>query len=327
MKRTFILPLLLAAALLPTARGEDEVASAPALSDVRTHMLRLVAYEPSAFEMDVGPAVDLGNGVSSTNLKFPSAVTSDHPDPNDTVRARLFSTQSPEKAAVIVLGGWRMDPMTPALAQRLATTGIQTLYVSLPYQERRTPEGFSPGHLTLSDDLDRNERVFVQTAKDVARARQWLIAERKVDAGRIGLLGTSLGGFVCATLYGMDESWSCAAVQLAGGDVAGVLFNDNWLTMRIKNSLVAKGQDEDSVRQRLRAITPATWASKERGAGLLFVAAERDEIVPLATVKDLAKAYGDAPLEVLEGQGHICPKQVNERFARVMAHFKAKLVP
>ena len=41
------------------------------------------------------------------------------------VVAGLFATAAPEPAAVIVLGGWRFDPMTPQLAGMLAEAATQ----------------------------------------------------------------------------------------------------------------------------------------------------------------------------------------------------------
>ena len=47
--------------------------------------------------------------------------------------------------AVIALGGWRFDPLTPELARDLAKSGIQVLYIDIPYQGQRVPRGKKPG--------------------------------------------------------------------------------------------------------------------------------------------------------------------------------------
>ena len=53
-----------------------------------------------------------------------------------------------------------------------------------------------------------------------------------------------------------------------------------------------QGLDEQTVRKRVSAMSPGTWAEPKRKAGVLLVAAELDEIVPLYTVEDLKDRYG-----------------------------------
>ena len=201
----------------------------------------------------------------------------------------------------------------------------QVLWIEIPYQGQRTPKGRRPGELTLSADLVRNERVFVQLAQDVGRAVDWLVRERQVDRSRVGLLGTSLGGFAAATLYGMHD-YRAVTVQLAGGDVAKVLFNGNWLTRDLQAALVERGLDEDAVRDRLKAMNPVTWADPARKDGVLLVAAELDEIVPLESVRDLRRAYEGAELIVMAGEEHRAANGMRATLPKLRAHFERLLL-
>lgn len=329
-----LLALLAAAFLaLPTLRAEDTPPSAPAKTEAdaknadaaaRKRMRALVAYEPTPFEVEANPPV--GGDLLVQPIRYPSPYESTHPDPNDTVHGRYFSVPEPSKAGLIVLGGWRRDPITPALGFELAKSGLQVLYLSIPFQERRTPEGRWPGELTLSADLDQTEATFVQLARDVDRGVRWLIEEKGVDADRIGILGTSLGGYATATLFGMTDRFRCATVQLAGADIAGVLFNGNFLTRKIAAQLEQDGVTEDEARARLRGLSPDLWADPARKDDLLLIAAERDTIVPLATVERLAELYGGAELVVLDDQPHIAPVALQGNLPKVRDFLVGKLL-
>ena len=168
----------------------------------------------------------------------------------------------------------------------------------------------------------------MQLAQDVSRAGVWLVRERGVARDRIGILGTSLGGFAAGTLYGMDDRFACAALLLAGADVASVLYSDSWLTKPIADALRERGLDEEAVRARLRAIDPLTWARKERAASLFVLAAEKDEIVPLASTRKLVDAYGaGAHLEIVKDAQHRSADRLFASVPLLVEHFRRCLVP
>ncbi len=284
-------------------------------------------YERAEFTMDAHPPVSVGDGVFAETLRFPSPVDTGDPERNDVVHARLFRTEEPSAAAVVALGGWKFDPLTPKLAQELARTGIQVLWIEIPYQGYRTPKGGHSGELTLSADIARDEAAFVQLAQDVGRGVDWLVRERGVDPKRLGLFGTSLGGFAAATLYGMDARWRAVVPQLAGADIASVLLSDNWLTREIGEELRARGYDDASVRAALRAMSPGTWADPQRKDGVLLIAAGEDEIVPLDTTRDLQRRYGGADLVVIPDAPHVDMEGLKSVFPKVRAHFEKLLLP
>ena len=322
-----------AACVVPFASAQDVAPATRAAEPLPTlltpkDLQKTARYTHSAFEMTVNPPIDTGDGVFVESLKYASPVTSSDPDRNDVVRGRLFRIAEPEKAAVIALGGWKFDPLTPELSRELAKTGIQVVWLEIPYQGQRTPQGERPGALTLSDDLAQNEKTFVQLAQDVGRVRHWLVHERGVDPDRIGLLGTSLGGFAAATLYGMfPGEFSAVTVQIAGSDIVSVLFNGNWLTRKIEEGLAKRGIDAPTARKLVQGMNPSTWADPERKDGVLLVAAELDEIVPLHTVEDLRDRYDGAAMIVMEGAPHRAAEGLRDAFPKVRAHFQHVLLP
>lgn len=339
MRRWFLWVLASCAVALPLSLADDGgVAAPPApavpaappapMLDAVKALAAKCVYEPAAFEMTVGPPIRFGEKVVVEMLTFRSPVTSVDPEKNDIVKAKLFRTDKPEPALVVMFGGWRFDPATPKLAARLAEeTNLQTLFVDLPFQGLRTPKDRKPGELTFSADLAQNEATFVQAAQDVGRVLDWLVRERKVDPKRLGVLGTSLGGYVACDLYGMTDRFSCCVGLITGGDVASVIFNGNRLTSKIRADLLAAGLEESGVRERMRPLDPSTWARKERKDGLLLIAAEEDEIVRLDTVRALAEAYGGAHLVVMEKSGHINPQALDDHFGEAVRHFSDRLLP
>ncbi|MCE9635411.1 MAG: alpha/beta hydrolase, partial [Planctomycetes bacterium] len=116
-------------------------------------------------------------------------------------------------------------------------------------------------------------------------------------------------------------------IQIAGGDVASVVFNGNFLTKNVRADFDAKGVTEAQVREQMRALDPATWARKERKGGILLLAAELDEIVQLPTVQALAEAYGGAKLVVMPGAHHIDPKSLEAHLPTTIEHLSERLIP
>lgn len=338
MRRWLLVPLaLLAASAIaddgaksPVAPPPPATRAAPGVSaprDRATALAEQCRYVPAPFEMKVSAPAPFGARLVVEKLEFPSPVASAHPQENDTVRAKLFRTEKPEPVLVVALGGWRYDPVTPALGARLAEeTGIQVLVMDLPFQGERTPKGKATGQVTFSADLAQNHATFVQSSQDVARAVDWFVSERKVDPKRVGVLGTSLGGYVASDLYGMSDRFSAAVVQISGGDIATVIFNGNFLTKRIRDELTAGGVTEEQVREDMRALDPTTWARKERKDGILLIAAENDDVIPLPTVKALSEAYGGARLVVMPGAKHIDPKHLETHFPEAVRHFRERLL-
>ncbi len=218
------------------------------------------------------------------------------------------------------------DPMTPALAEKIALTGLQMLYIEIPFQEHRTPAGKLSGRVTLSDDMDQNVASFVQITQDVGRGVDWLVASRGIDPKRIGIMGTSLGGFAAASLYGMDDRFGAAVVMLAGADVGEVLFGKNWLLKPLAEKLEARELTKEIVSKRMRMMAPRTWARTERRDGIYLIAAGKDDIVPLETTRELAKIYGGARLDIMAGMNHVFGALQLPGYAdRIGKHFQERL--
>jgi dienelactone hydrolase len=213
---------------------------------------------------------------------------------NNTVHAHLFEPGAVTGTAVIVLPIWKgrgLD-LEFMVAQRLATRGITALVLELPYQFQRAPEGHRSGDMTVSSDLERTRSAVVQAVKDVKRAAQWLAEARGADPKRMGIMGTSLGGHIAALVWATDRSFRAGATVLAGGNIHELFWNGSNETKEIKAELEARGVTLQDLAALMRPFDAKTWATAERGKGLLMIGASDDPVVPLANVRARGDAVG-----------------------------------
>ena len=129
----------------------------------------------------------------STLVRFPSALTTPHPE-NNRVTTRLFPAMSSRdgvKRAVLVLPQWNADEDGHVgLCRLLSRFGMSALRMSLPYHDTRMPPELTRADYIVSANIVRTLEVCRQAVLDARRAIAWLAAE---GYDRIGILGTSLG--------------------------------------------------------------------------------------------------------------------------------------
>jgi dienelactone hydrolase len=143
---------------------------------------------PTADYEVLPPAAD-----GSTLVRFPSALTTPHPE-NNRVTTRFFPAMSSRgrvKRAVLVLPQWNADEDGHVgLCRLLARFGMSALRLSLPYHDTRMPPELTRADYIVSANIVRTLEVCRQAVLDARRAIAWLAAE---GYDRIGILGTSLG--------------------------------------------------------------------------------------------------------------------------------------
>jgi dienelactone hydrolase len=323
-------PQSLLAHLRPTA-----VASAPAPDGsqgwTRVDLLEQLSLEAQARYAPTPPVTDIGPvrvekmplSIGAVEL---SAVELQSPAPsgfatNDRIRGVFYRPAAP-KGAVIALPAWKESNLAGQglLALALAKEGYAVLVMPLPYQVDRALEGRGSGEWTFSADLARTRAAFLQGAADVARASLWL-EEQGFAARHQAVMGVSLGGHVAALAYGAyPERFGAGVFLLAGGDVSTALLTENRTTGRIRRALLERGVTSEEAVPLMRVVDDATWATPARGAGVLVVGAEEDDVVPPANVRALAAAYGNARLEWLEGDHYGILRQLPKTIAWVVDH-------
>ena len=186
--------------------------------------------------------------------------------------------------AALLVHGWtsHKEQMAGSVGAALQAEGIASLALDLPmHGERESPEAMSQ-----RSPVDLVRRWTVALAEASLGVRY--LAERpEVDAGRIGIVGYSLGSFVAVMTAAREQSVR-AIVLAAGGDLpAGTPFE------RV-----------------LRAVAdPARAIRKLEGRPLLMVHGRRDRTVRPEQAERLFAAAGEPKELRWWDSGHYLPKE------------------
>ncbi len=200
--------------------------------------------------------------------------------------------------AVVVLHILGADfALSRYLAARLADRGVAALFVKLPYYGERQP----PGTKFLSADIERSMGAMRQGTCDVRRAASWLASREENDPDQIGVTGISLGGIVSALAAEVDPRIDRAALMLAGGGLADILWNMPEADARTyRRAWVEAGHDFDDLEALTAPVDPLTYADRLVGKRLLMIAGTVDEVIPPRAARKLWDAAGRPPIHWFE---------------------------
>jgi dienelactone hydrolase len=263
-----------------------------AFADPKPDLTDPFPYEPGPFEASMERERRLP-GMTVYRVEMPSPVDTGNAT-NDKIYGHYYKPWRRTDACAIVLpiAAGRDLTLEQSFAGYLALRGVRAFVMPLPYQHGRN-DGTARNVLGRHGSFETLNGFFRQGVLDTKRVREWLTREEGVSAERVGLVGISLGSFVAAVAYATDPGFSAAACLLGGGDLAQVIWHDSGETRRIKHSLVEAGYDLDDARAALRQIDPLSWASPERGSGMLMINATDDEVVPRDCTWKLRQAWGE----------------------------------
>jgi dienelactone hydrolase len=222
-------------------------------------------------------------------IRFPSAVPTGN-DVNDLVAMEWYmatdASGHPVKApaVVVVHESGRSMIAGRAIARGLRFIGVHTFLIHLPgYGERASPGG---------RDFAKMLPAMRQAVADVRRARDAVAVLPLVDADNISLEGTSLGGFVTATVAGLDRGYSKVFILLAGGQIADVLLHGKRDAARIRERLEDAGLTEEQIRALVATVEPTRLAHRVDPARTWLFTGRYDDVVPPACSDAFATAAG-----------------------------------
>lgn len=172
------------------------------------------------FETIVGSA-DTVEGLPQERLSFQST-------PGARVTAVLFQppgapqTNAPAMILLHAGGGRGKDaPGTIRFAQLLSRAGWLVLAIDMPYFGER-----ATGLMTTFSEQEKHEKLYnqpsvylawvTQTVKDIGRAYDFLVGERRADPRRVGLIGFSRGAIMASIAGGADRRLAPVAVIYGG---------------------------------------------------------------------------------------------------------------
>jgi len=300
-------------------RGHPSMLIPPSKRVEQEQLLALYRVKPEDFSYRM--EVMSRTGVYDTyKVSFPSAFISGIPE-NNTVHCEYFTplgnTKRPGVVILDIMDGSMI--ISRLIAHVLATNGIDAAIMTLPhYGERRSPDASRRAKLTES--IDEFIAAVHQAVIDVRRSAQWLADRPLVDADRIGLCGTSMGGFVAALATGVDGKVPRTALVLAGGDLATVLSTDAKEVSSMKAKLVAEGITIDVLRKRLESIEPLTFADRMQSTKILMINGITDKIVPAQCASQLANPTG-AQIHWYKTDHYGMVKNILPILSKVTEHF------
>jgi len=259
---------------------------------------------PSPGFGEAGPAQGHASAKGEAGtLRFPSALTTPHPE-NNTVIARWFPAPGEPRVdapgtrgrAVVVLPQWNAGVEGHVgLSRLLARFGVSVLRLSLPYHDARMPPELTRADYIVSANVARTVQVCRQAVLDARRAVAWL-----ADQGyeRIGILGTSLGSCLALLTAAHEPRIRAQALNHVSPYFADVVWR-GLSTRHVREGLDGHiGLDE--LRDLWRPINPWSYLDRIRNTQTLLVYARYDLTFPVDLSQLLIREFGrlELPHEV-----------------------------
>jgi dienelactone hydrolase len=241
-------------------------------------------WKPEGFAV----TLELGKpGFGDWLVRFPSSIPSGDTT-NDRVAMEWYMARGQDghaihaPAIVVVHESGRGMVAGRAFARGLRKNGFHTFLIHLPGYGARTSE------FTL--DFKQMLPAFRQAIADVRRAKDAVSVLPYVDASSIALHGTSLGGFVVATVSGLDHGYNKSFIMLAGGQLADVLMQGNRDAASLRRRLASVGVDDEQIKILSQVIEPMRLAHRVDAASTWLFSGKFDEVVPPSCSLAFAKA-------------------------------------
>lgn len=246
-----------------------------------------------AFDYRLSPRFEMRHsGVSVYDLSFPSPVKSAVPE-NDTVYAEYFVPSSasaggkvPAVLVLDILDGAAV--VARGEAAWLAQHGVAALFVHMAHYGPRRPAGSKVR--MLSPNIDQSLAAIRQTVLDCRCAAAWLADRPEVDAGKLGLVGTSLGSLVGANVAAAEPRLKNVCLLLPAGGLVDALYDHPKAKPYLPLLELAGGKDR--VKKIIAPADPLTYAPQLKRKNLLLIAASRDDVLPPKAAKALWEATG-----------------------------------
>ncbi|MGE0443625.1 MAG: RcgR family putative quorum lactone hydrolase [Vicinamibacterales bacterium] len=273
----------------------DAAGSQPPQAAVSQWVDRVMADTPAFFhapptgDYEFTPAApEVQRQGEAGTLRFPSALTTPHPE-NNVVVGRWFPSRAAggDRRAVVVLPQWNSDAGGHiGLARLLARFGVSALRLSLPYHDARMPPELTRADYIVSSNVVRTVQVCRQAVLDARRAIAWLSSQ---GFDRIGILGTSLGSCLAMLTAAHEPLIRAQALNHVSPWFADVV----WRGLSTRH--VRQGLDGhvtlDELRELWRPISPWSYLEGVRDTRTLLVYAKYDLTFPVDLSRTLIDEF------------------------------------
>ena len=267
----------------------------------------------------------------------------DNGQPDNLVTAKYYRSSLPgSHPLVIVLPIWGSFTYPPrkisSSIQRLSNGAVHVLHVQ---GENYLADW--PGFIAAADEAEFLElwREAVErqrvTIVDTRRLIDWAERRPEIDAGRVALVGFSLGAVVAGTIATQEPRLAAAVSVMGGSHLHSVIAAcDGKRATRVQvKAAESFGWDRLELENQLEPITslldPANYPGRVDPRGVLIIDANRDKCVPVKSREDLWIALGK-PERISMNYDHepafysITPIGFNWMRRRIWDFFEARLL-
>jgi len=211
---------------------------------------------------------------------------------NDNVHARLISSKPLKgKPVLILVPGWiigHQDPLLLYFGAPLTRHGIVSVVFQPPYQIQRKPKGHFTGELTISGNMVRTFHAIRQGVSDV---RKLIAILRANGAGRIGIMGLSMGAWITSLVAVSEPDLALSAIVVPPVDLSHVI-TESPLVTTIRKDVAQSGIDVESVNRLSRLLSPLSYPLRMPKEGVRLSQAVHDYALPPKGTQDLWEHWG-----------------------------------
>ncbi|MEW6777685.1 MAG: alpha/beta hydrolase family protein [Bdellovibrionota bacterium] len=261
------------------------------------------------------------------SLKFPSLYQTYHPDyreayreykENQTGHALWWRHKDGGRPTLLVVHGWmagdhrlhRYEFLMPWLFEKL---GLDIVFFQQPFHGKRMPKQsrFS-GQLFPSTNPARTNEGFGQSVYDLRCLLRWLEDQ---GAGRIGCMGSSLGGYVTALLASTEEKLDFAIPIIPPAAISDLFWEQGKGTPRRKHA-EERGVTADVFRKLLAVNSPLLLKPLVPKERRFIIAGLGDRLVPPSHPYALWRHWDECQIHWFPG-GHVTQFRRGEYFREI----------
>ncbi|GAB4192553.1 MAG: hypothetical protein Kow00105_06620 [Phycisphaeraceae bacterium] len=163
--------------------------------------------------------------------------------------------------------------------------GIHAFVLELPgYGSRRAAPEQHPGVTALEHGA--------QAVADSLRAYDAIRALPNISPGPIAIQGTSLGGFVAATVGAIDRRFDPVVLLISGADGYATLREGLHDARYLRQALERKGYQGEAIRQLLDPVEPLHYVHRLDPERTWLISARQDQTIPPTSRQALVDAIG-----------------------------------
>lgn len=244
-------------------------------------------------------------------VDFPAAYKTRYVE-NHTVRGVYYQPvgDGPFPLVILLHGvGDRSTLPCHLLARSLAADGIACfVHYLVVHTSRMSPDVRRRMPLITDDEW---YEIYRTSVVEVRQILDWAEGRPELDAGKVGLLGISFGGFVSSITMGVDQRVTAGVIIVSGGNSAKIAQKGRLTSLSRKyrvtdreyrQTLAAYADYLAEVAEKgFEAVVPVrrsfqndslTFAGRLRDRRLLMVNARWDELVPREATLDFWNACG-----------------------------------